>query len=104
MASHRFASLRELMQTAAIEVVKTSGSTAALVPVWAEAVGPQIARNCEPVAWYGDALVISCASAQWVQALASQEKTLIARLSPKLGIRSLRLQLRGAPAGGETPR
>jgi predicted nucleic acid-binding Zn ribbon protein len=97
VASHRFASLRELMQGAAFEMVKATGSTAALTPLWNEAVGPSIAKNAAPTALYGDVLVVECSSAQWVDALAARHAEIVARLPSSLGVRSLRLALRTAP-------
>ena len=91
MASHRFASIKELMQSAAIEVVKTSGSAAALSPLWNEAVGPSIAKNSRVKALYGDVLVIEVSSASWAEALAQREAEIVARLK---GVGRLRLEVK----------
>ncbi len=91
VASHRFASIRELLKGAAIDVVKTTGSTAALSPVWNEAVGPAIAKNSRPKALYGDVLVVEVDSAQWAEALAKAEADIVARIG---GVKHLRLEVR----------
>jgi hypothetical protein len=96
VASHRFASIRELLKGAALEVVKTTGSTAALVPIWNEAVGPSIAKNATPTALIGDVLVISASSLQWADAIGAQHDAIVARLAPSLKIRALRIETRGS--------
>jgi hypothetical protein len=103
VASHRFASLRELMHGAALEVVKTTGSTAALTPMWNEAVGPSIARNSAPTALYGNVLVVECSTAQWVEALDMRRSEIIARLPASLGVGALRLSVRSSPHPGPLP-
>lgn len=93
MASHRFASIKELLRGAALEVVKTTGSTAALVPIWAEAVGPSIAKNATPTAIYGDTLVVRCDTKLWADALALREPEIVAKLKDSLKINRLRLEV-----------
>ena len=91
MASHRFASIRELLNRAAIDVVNTTGSTAALVPVWNEVVGPAIANNSRPKALYGDVLVVEVDTLQWAEALKKAQPQIVARLN---GVKQLRLEVR----------
>jgi hypothetical protein len=92
------------MQSSALEVVKTSGSTAALSPIWAEAVGSQIAKNATVKAWYGDALLIEVSSKPWLEAIAAQQAQIVARLHEHLGVRSLRLVLKGSSGAEGAPR
>lgn len=74
-----------------MQVVKTTGSTAALTPIWNEAVGPSIAKNAAPTALYGDLLVIECSTAQWAEAVKQREAEIVARLD---GIGRLRVEVR----------
>jgi predicted nucleic acid-binding Zn ribbon protein len=103
VASHRFASIRELLQGVGVELVKTTGSTAALVPIWNEAVGPAIAKNATPTALYGDMLVVDAENAQWAQAIGAQHDAIVARLPASVGVRRLRVQVRSAPHPGPLP-
>jgi predicted nucleic acid-binding Zn ribbon protein len=75
-----------------MEVVRGTGSTAALVPIWNEAVGPSIAKNATPTALYGDVLVVQVTNAQWAEALQQREAEIVARLD---GVKHLRLEVRG---------
>ena len=103
VASHRFASIRELMQGVSFELVRTTGSTATLAPVWNESVGASIAKNSQPHALYGDLLVVNVEDAQWIDALTGQHDAIVARLPAGLGIRRLRFQLRSSPHPGPLP-
>ncbi|MBL8958154.1 MAG: DUF721 domain-containing protein [Myxococcaceae bacterium] len=79
------------MNRAAIDVVNTTGSTAALTPVWNEVVGPAIANNSRPKALYGVVLVVEVDSAQWADALQKAEAQIVSRLN---GVKQLRLEVR----------
>jgi predicted nucleic acid-binding Zn ribbon protein len=91
VASHRFASIRELLQGAGVELSRTTGSVATLTPVWNEAVGPSIAKNAQPHAVYGDVLVVKASSSQWAEVLQQREAEICARLGG--GVKKLRVEV-----------
>lgn len=91
VASHRFASIRELLQGVGVELSKTTGSTAPLTPAWNEAVGPSIAKNATPTALYGDVLVVQVTNPQWAEALKAREAEICRRLD---GVKMLRLEVK----------
>jgi len=91
VASHRFTSIRELLKQSAVELVQTSGSTAALIPVWNEAVGPSIAKNARPKALHGEVLVVEADNAQWAEAIEKAKGEIVARLN---GVKQLRVEVR----------
>src|SRR6185295_11988378 len=93
VASHRFASMKELFEGAAVEVAHATGSTAALVPIWNEAVGPSIAKNATPHALYPGVLVVKVSNQQWIDAIALREAEIVGKLSSKLNVKKLRLEV-----------
>ena len=103
VASHRFASIRELLQGVGVELSKSTGSTAPLTPAWNEAVGPSIAKNATPTALYGDVLVVEVVNSQWLDALGGRHDEIVARLPAAFGIRKLRFQVRSSPHPGPLP-
>ena len=58
---------------------------AAAQTVWADAVGPAIAAEAEPVAERDGVLTVRCASATWAQELSLMERELLGRLRKRLG-------------------
>ena len=58
---------------------------AAAQTVWADAVGPAIAAEAEPVAERDGVLTVRCASATWAQELSLMEAELLDRLRDRLG-------------------
>jgi predicted nucleic acid-binding Zn ribbon protein len=81
--------VRELLAGVAGEVARSTGSTAALAPVWDEAVGPSVARNARPISFVGGALLVEAESQQWADVLLRREAELRTRLSPQLKITHL---------------
>lgn len=76
--------------------------------VWAEAVGPQVAAEAEPVAEHEGQLTVACRSSVWAQELQLLGAGLLERLNAHLGgdgaapsVRALRFVVRDArgPAG-----
>ncbi len=55
---------------------------------WADAVGPAIAAQAEPVAEREGVLTVRCASATWAHELALMERELLSCLREQLGDRS----------------
>jgi predicted nucleic acid-binding Zn ribbon protein len=94
VASHRFSSVKELLASAAGEVAKATGSTAALAPVWAEVVGPSIARNAWPVSLENGALIIEAESQQWADVLKHREADLKRQLQPHVRFDRLVVRLK----------
>ena len=89
MASHRFSSVRELLAGVAGEMARSTGSTAALAPVWDEAVGVAVARNARPISFEGGALIVEAQSQQWADVLLRREGEVRARLAPQLKVARL---------------
>ena len=67
---------------------------AAAQSAWADAAGPGIAAQAEPVAEREGRLTIACRSATWAQELDLMQKELLERLNARLGE-----GLEGAPRG-----
>jgi len=53
--------------------------------VWADAVGPAIAAEAEPVSERDGVLTVRCASATWAEELSLMEGELLDRLRERLG-------------------
>jgi predicted nucleic acid-binding Zn ribbon protein len=87
--------VRELLAGVAGEVARTTGSTAALGPVWDEAVGPQVARNVRPVSFDRGALLVEAQSQHWADALLRREDEIRARLKPQLDVAKLVVKVKG---------
>jgi predicted nucleic acid-binding Zn ribbon protein len=81
--------LKELLGSVAGEVARSTGSTAALAPVWDAAVGPQVARNARPVAFDHGALIVEASSQHWADAVLRREAEVRARLLPELKVARL---------------
>jgi predicted nucleic acid-binding Zn ribbon protein len=58
---------------------------AAAQTVWADAVGPAIAAEAEPVSERDGVLTVRCASATWASELSLMEGELLDRLRERLG-------------------
>jgi predicted nucleic acid-binding Zn ribbon protein len=81
--------VRELLAGVAGQVARSTGSAAALAPVWDEAVGPTIARNARPISFEGGALIVEAESAQWAETLMRREADVRARLRAHLDVKQL---------------
>ena len=53
--------------------------------LWEEAVGPEVARHCRPVAVRGDVLEAEVDSSVWCQQLQMERESLLAALRETLG-------------------
>lgn len=54
---------------------------AAVIPAWAEVVGPQIAKVSEPAGFDGDVLFVRVASSAWLSELKRLEREILGRLN-----------------------
>jgi predicted nucleic acid-binding Zn ribbon protein len=81
--------VRELLAGVAAEVARTTGSTAALAPVWDEAVGAAVARNARPLSFDRGELLVEAQSQHWADALLRREDEIRARLKPQLDVQRL---------------
>lgn len=57
---------------------------AAIWRVWADAVGPQIARRAEPIRLRGRTLLVAVSSAPWMQELQLLKRTVLGELGARL--------------------
>jgi predicted nucleic acid-binding Zn ribbon protein len=64
-------------------VLGTPGASA-IWRVWADAVGPQIARRAEPVRLRGRTLVVAVSSAPWMQELTLLKRNIVTALNARL--------------------
>jgi predicted nucleic acid-binding Zn ribbon protein len=87
--------VRELLAGVAGEVARTTGNTAALAPVWDEAVGPQVARNVRPLSFDHGSLIVEAQSQQWADALLIRESEIRTKLKPQLDVRRLVVKVKG---------
>jgi len=85
VAKREFTALKQLLPSLLAKLAKESGSARALLPIWEEAVGPQIARLARPVTLENGQLLIGVPSAVWARDLQQREAELVTRLSEKLG-------------------
>jgi len=81
-----------------------------IAELWAEAVGPEVARHCRPVSVRGGVLEAEVDSSVWCQQLQMQRPELLERLRETLGVdapRDLRFRVgytaRHGTAGGRAP-
>lgn len=85
VAKREFTSMKQLLPSVLARVAQDSGSARALLPIWEEAVGGQIARNARPMSLANGQLTLQVPSAVWARDLAQREAELVARLSERLG-------------------
>jgi predicted nucleic acid-binding Zn ribbon protein len=52
---------------------------------WEEAVGPEVADHCEPIAWRGPILELGVSSPVWAQHLQLRRPEILAALERLLG-------------------
>lgn len=92
-------SLDALLPRVLARLAQESGKARTLAPVWAEVVGPYIAKHTSPYTLQGGTLVVTVASAEWAHTLSKEEAVLRERLNERLGEGSVTaLQLRlGTP-------
>jgi len=85
MARHEPKSLESLLPRVLARLAQESGKGHSLAPVWAAAVGPQIAKHTSPYTLQGGTLVVTVASAEWARTLSLEEASLCERLNARLG-------------------
>jgi predicted nucleic acid-binding Zn ribbon protein len=85
MARHEPKSLESLLPRVLARLAEESGKGRALEPVWAAAVGAQIAKHTSPYTLQGGTLVVTVASAEWAKTLSLEQASLCARLNARLG-------------------
>ncbi|MBM4381749.1 MAG: DUF721 domain-containing protein [Deltaproteobacteria bacterium] len=56
-----------------------------LLKVWESAVGPEIAKHCEPTDWQGGTLELTVATPVWAQQVALRKPIILAGLRSALG-------------------
>ncbi len=74
-------SLAEMMGSA----LMSTGSAAALMPIWARLVGEVVAKHSRPVRWEGKTLVIRFDGPAWLSALETERASLLRKLISELG-------------------
>jgi predicted nucleic acid-binding Zn ribbon protein len=70
---------------AAIDGAAPQTGLAAAQTVWADAVGPTIAAEAEPISERDGVLTVRCATATWAEELSLMEPELLDRLRERLG-------------------
>ena len=86
MARKEPKSLESLLPRLLARLAEESGKGRALEPVWAAAVGAQIAKHTSPYTLHEGTLVVTVASAEWAKTLSLQEASLLERLNARLGV------------------
>ncbi len=85
MARQEPKSLESLLPRVLARLAEESGKGHALAPVWAAAVGSQIAKHTSPYTLQGGTLVVTVASAEWARTLSLEQASLCERLNARLG-------------------
>lgn len=85
MARNEPKSLQALMPRLLARLSEESGKGQPLTPVWAAAVGPQIAKHTSPYTLQGGTLVVTVASAEWARTLELEQASVVERLNARLG-------------------
>lgn len=77
--------MQDILAEALTSVARRTGSATALQPFWDQVVGAGLARQSQPVWLDGTRLQIDVSAPGWREALAGQEREILARLSERLG-------------------
>jgi predicted nucleic acid-binding Zn ribbon protein len=85
MARHEPKSLESLLPRVLARLAQESGKGQSLAPVWAAAVGAQIAKHTLPYTLQEGTLVVTVASAEWARTLSLEQDSLMERLNARLG-------------------
>jgi predicted nucleic acid-binding Zn ribbon protein len=78
-------SLDALLPRVLARLAQESGKGRTLAPVWAEVVGPHIAKHTSPYTLAQGTLVVNVVSAEWAVTLSREEAVLRERLNERLG-------------------
>lgn len=98
MARQEPKSLESLLPRILARLAEESGKGHSLAPVWAAAVGPQIAQHTSPYTLQAGTLVVTVASVEWARTLSLEEASLCERLNARLGagtVKALSFRLGG---------
>jgi predicted nucleic acid-binding Zn ribbon protein len=85
MARNEPKSLESLLPRVLARLAEESGKGSSLAPIWAAAVGPQIAKHTSPYTLQAGTLVVTVASAAWAQTLSLEQASVCERLNARLG-------------------
>lgn len=85
MRSREVPSAASALTRALAQVARSTGSGAALGPVWKDVVGDAIAAHARPVELRAGTLLVRCDAPSWQAELASRAPELIGRLAERLG-------------------
>lgn len=85
MSRHEPKTLEALLPRLLARLAEESGKGQSLMPVWAAAVGEQIAKHTSPYSLQGGTLVVTVESAEWAQTLSREQASLCERLNERLG-------------------
>jgi len=85
MARNEPKSLESLLPRVLARLAEESGKGHSLAPVWAAAVGPQIAKHTSPYTLQAGTLVVTVASAEWAKTLSLEQASVCERLNARLG-------------------
>jgi len=85
MARNEPKSLESLLPRVLARLAEESGKGGSLAPVWAAAVGTQIAKHTSPYTLHEGTLVVTVASAEWARTLSLEQASLCERLNARLG-------------------
>ena len=97
--------VRQLLEPCLDRVAGERGA-AAIWRVWADAVGPQVARRAQPVRLRGRTLLVAVSSAPWMQELQLLKRTILAELNARLAtpiVGDLHLVLTSLPGAIDAP-
>ncbi|MDC0707796.1 DUF721 domain-containing protein [Stigmatella sp. ncwal1] len=98
MPRHEPKALEALLPRLLARLAEESGKGQSLMPVWAAAVGPQIAKHTSPYVLQGATLVVTVESAEWAQTLTREQASVCERLNERLGtgrVTALSFRLQG---------
>jgi hypothetical protein len=82
--AREFKRMQEVMRPALVRLAREGGAVA-LVPLWEQIAGGQIARQVRPVALEGTTLILEATTPRWRSEIAVLERELLAKLESSLG-------------------
>ena len=85
MSRRHFEPISAVLPDVLLKAVEAGISARALAPLWAEAVGPQIAAKTNPLTLRAGELTVEVRDQQWLDELSSQRTALLSRLQARLG-------------------
>ncbi len=95
----KFTSIKDVLPLALGRVAAQTTAAGPLKAIWEELMGPQIAKNAEPLSLIGGALLIETQNRAWAEELARRAPALLPRLQAQLGgphvVKSLAFRVKG---------